>query len=621
MEIREEEMIVKVAPNRRDGKNSFEALGAYITEGIEQSGDRAERTSWDRLTQYITKQSVLDTFGEGVEKTIAVEIGNVTSLKTAASEMFAVANQNRKVKNPVYHYILSWSEHERPGVQEIMLAARHTLKALDLLEHQYIIAIHADTDNIHAHIEVNRVNPVTYRSPDLAWDHSRLHKAAREAEIQFGWSHDPGLYMVVEIDGQKHIVKNDKYVDPDLVRVKGGANRFETWTGEQSLESWCRDEPTVELKRVLANGKSTSWQDIHRVMASFGLELRDSGGSGMRVIDVGGRVQEGPDRPLAVSASKAFRFMKRAELEKRFGPFEGYNPSLNFAPAIKSYKRDPNKRLDQRLVRKALRDALHDRFVKEQRGLHQIRTITIAELKKTFRHDETKRYATLMERYKSQRLLIKNDKTLTSKQRQQAYSLLSMTMMQAKAQFKEQLSEERAAQRTIIQPIPTWREWVEEQAKLGDEAAISALRGLIYQEKREAKKAGNVQDSKANIDITENAIFPVVKHQTDPCVRAIQNIVWKVSGTGRVTYSFKNGTAAFIDDGAKLTFGRKEVTDEALLITLRYAKEKWGEKIYIAGGDQIFKNRVIRLAKIVGMNISDPELQRLETGRSSFSRN
>ena len=79
-------MIVKVAPNRRDGKSSFEDLESYITEGIEQSGDRAERTSWDRLTQYITKQSVLDELGDDVEKTIAVEIGNVTSLKTAASE-------------------------------------------------------------------------------------------------------------------------------------------------------------------------------------------------------------------------------------------------------------------------------------------------------------------------------------------------------------------------------------------------------------------------------------------------------------------------------------------------------------------------------------------------------
>ncbi len=154
-------MIVKVAPNRRDGKSSFEDLESYITEGIEQSGDRAERTSWDRLTQYITKQSVLDELGDDVEKTIAVEIGNVTSLKTAASEMFAVANRNKKVKNPVYHYILSWKEHERPDVQDVMAAARHTLKTLGLLEHQYIIAIHANTDNIHAHIEVNRVSGVT----------------------------------------------------------------------------------------------------------------------------------------------------------------------------------------------------------------------------------------------------------------------------------------------------------------------------------------------------------------------------------------------------------------------------------------------------------------------------
>jgi len=159
-------MIPKVVANRRDGKSSFRQLAAYVTHGITQSGESPAKHSWSNLTQYITKDSVLDALGEHVEKTIGVEIGNVSSLENAPAEMYAVAQQAPRVKEPVYHYILSWPEHERPATQDIFAAARDTLAALGMGDHQYIIAIHANTDNLHAHIEVNRVHPKTFRAFD-----------------------------------------------------------------------------------------------------------------------------------------------------------------------------------------------------------------------------------------------------------------------------------------------------------------------------------------------------------------------------------------------------------------------------------------------------------------------
>jgi hypothetical protein len=67
-------MIVKVPERRRDGKSSFEDLGGYITQGIGQAGIDTEVGSFARLTQYITKESVIDALGEDVEKTIGVEM-------------------------------------------------------------------------------------------------------------------------------------------------------------------------------------------------------------------------------------------------------------------------------------------------------------------------------------------------------------------------------------------------------------------------------------------------------------------------------------------------------------------------------------------------------------------
>ncbi|MCY0852995.1 TraI/MobA(P) family conjugative relaxase, partial [Cupriavidus sp. D39] len=298
-------MIVKVPKNRRDGRSSFKDLSKYITDGIQNQAAPPTTTSWDRLTQYITQESVLDELGDEVEKTIAVEIGNVTSLATAPAEMYAVANKNARAKNPVYHYILSWPEHEKPKTEDIFEAVRHTLGALGMADHQYIAAVHANTDNIHVHVEVNRVNPQTFKAVPLGFDHKTLHRAAREVEIRFGWHHDSGLFKVVDVGGRKLVVEDASYVEDDIARVQGKAEAVGTWSGDESLQEWCARVPADPLRRVLKDNKMTSWQDVHRVLLQHGLELRDAGGGGMVVADTTGAAQSRGGQPVVVAASKA----------------------------------------------------------------------------------------------------------------------------------------------------------------------------------------------------------------------------------------------------------------------------------------------------------------------------
>jgi hypothetical protein len=91
-----------------------------------------------------------------------------------------------------------------------------------LTEHQHIVAIHANTDNLHAHIEVNRVHPKTFCAFDPYRDYLTLHRAAREVEIRYYWRHDNGAFNVVEINGKKHIVRNDglRYDRQDSARCR-----------------------------------------------------------------------------------------------------------------------------------------------------------------------------------------------------------------------------------------------------------------------------------------------------------------------------------------------------------------------------------------------------------------
>lgn len=304
-------MIVKVPSKRRDKRSSFADLQAYITKDLEREGLEIQRTGFGALTQYLTRETVPDLAVGRKEKCIAVETGNVLSLASAPTEMYGVADKNKRVKDPLLHYIISWQTDERPSVENIFKSARDTIAALGMSDHQYIVAIHANTDNIHAHIEINRVHPHTYRAHVTHWLHNTLHYAAREVEIRYGWKHDRGIYEVVEVDGQKQIVLA-KTLGQD--RTAGKAATFETWTGNQSLESWCKERVADELKRHLST--ATSWQDLHDFLATYALRLKDSGGGGMQVQTI---TEDG--KPITVSASKAFRFMKRKMLESNLGPF------------------------------------------------------------------------------------------------------------------------------------------------------------------------------------------------------------------------------------------------------------------------------------------------------------
>lgn len=597
-------MIVKVPPPRDDGKTSFYQLAIYMTKGIVERGADPRMISFEFLTRYITKESILNKTGDQVEKTIAVEIGNLSSLHNAPREMWAVSQRNPRCEDPVYHYMLSWPEHERPPVDQIMVAARNSLSALGLQEHQYIVAIHANTDNLHAHVEVNRIHPRTYKSRHLAWSHKTLHKAARETEIQFGWSHDNGLWQVIEVDGKKLIVPNNAYVDSDIAPLSSKAKDFEVWNGRESFESWCKKEPAEALRKVLDQGP-TSWQTIHQALSGFGIELKDSGGGGLKVELL--TPDEG-DKTVAVAASRAFRFLKRKELEKSIGPFVALDPDTPVPVNIKTYKRDPIKRLIRREERRAERDALFQQFTEENEITIANRDMVKASLKHHSREANAERYRLFKASYMAKREEIKKATDMTGRQKQQAYTLLKMTYLQSLEELKSQINAERKEISELTPKVKSWRTWVEEQAQQGNEAAVSALRGMVYEEKRKAKE-GEGEEENSIPSIRPSPARP----GDDPTIRHANALAWRVSTNGRIFYRFKNtNEQVFIDEGARLSFGRPDVTDEALQATLRYAKMKWGDTLHISGGDGIFRERLLRIAASLNMTVDNNELQDLQ---------
>jgi hypothetical protein len=123
------------------------------------------RSSFKGLNDYITGKSKRQQPGEKIAYTGCV---NLVSVETATLEMESCASENRLSADPVMHLLLSWRENETPTPGQALQAVEVTLDELNLSQCQAVYSLHHNTDNLHLHICVNRIDPETYRAIDPA---------------------------------------------------------------------------------------------------------------------------------------------------------------------------------------------------------------------------------------------------------------------------------------------------------------------------------------------------------------------------------------------------------------------------------------------------------------------
>ncbi|HBJ6432840.1 NikB [Salmonella enterica subsp. enterica serovar Veneziana] len=289
-----------IPKKRRDGKSSFEDLVSYVSvrDDLEDEELQAlssaqsllsHRSRFSRLVDYATRLrdesfvSLVDVMKDGCEWVNFYGVTcfhNCTSLETAAEEMEYTARQARYAKDdtdPVFHYILSWQAHESPRPEQIYDSVRHTLKALGLSEHQYVSAVHTDTDNLHVHVAVNRVHPDTGYLNCLSWSQEKLSRACRELELKHGFAPDNGCW--IHAPGSRIVRKTAAERDRQNAWTRGKKQTFREYVSQTAVAG-LRSEPVHD------------WLSLHRRLAEDGLYLTLQNGSFM-VMDGWDRNREG----------------------------------------------------------------------------------------------------------------------------------------------------------------------------------------------------------------------------------------------------------------------------------------------------------------------------------------
>ena len=227
---------------------------------------------------------------------------NIFAPEVAAAEMEALALENTRSADPVFNCILSWRENEIPAKEQTDEAVEIVLKELGLEGCQTHFALHRNTENLHLHICVNRIDPETYKARDPAhgWTKKALEKAARKIELAQGWEIErSGRYVVTE---SGEILESSR--ENDRLKLSQTARDIEAHTGEKSAERIGQ-----ETAAPIIRGAKT-WEELHEKLAERGI-MFERKGSGA-VLHVGETV---------IKASQAGRDISLSKLEKRLGEY------------------------------------------------------------------------------------------------------------------------------------------------------------------------------------------------------------------------------------------------------------------------------------------------------------
>ncbi len=612
-------MIAKIIPRKGRGVAGASALLEYIERdgveggervaaGFDPAGNlieyavRGRAAEIEALAQvddrrhYISRAPRVDVATGEVEMLeYPIETHGVLSLETAALEFQAVANQSRRTTNPYLHVVVSWRDGEAPTNAEVFASGRHVLEALGLGQHQYVIAIHRDTGNVHAHLAANRVNPETYRAQHLSMSYAKIDRSLRELELRYGWERDRGLHEIRERDEREPEVVLRLRRERESARLGARAQTMRSWTGDRPFTEWVR-EAAPALRTALGR-PGVGWDDVHSALGEFNLELREKG-SGFTVVDR-------TDPNLIAKASHIGRFASRERLESALGPFRpasgdragvgsqrdtqspGNERVTGPGREQKSYRRDPNRRADRRETRAAAREQLHAEFVKARGGRDRYAAAWDRQ-----RTGERARYAEITAQKRADR-----ERLVDVVGAQAARTIAAAVAASKRDELRAKIDLEREELRCSLRAerAVSWRQFVTERALAGDEAAISALRGLRYQDGRERRRA-------------ERDGFSAQGGPTEPRTRCFSDLAYQVQRSGAVAFyraSDPHRTELFRDEGQFIAV--RTSGDAAITAALKLAAEKWGRSITITGSRD-FKERSLEIAVELGIEVRNREL-------------
>ena len=559
---------------RTSGRDSFARLGCYVLDLARPSDPKA----FERLAGYI-----VDREGGG-ERVVGARITNcefVTDLEEAIDEIERTQARNTRSKlDKSYHLVISFPEGERPTADQLRDIEDHLVASIGLADHQRISAVHDDTDNLHIHVAINKIHPITFRAIEPHFDMPKLMQACREMELKHGLILD-NHGLAEDREKERGLPDaGERAEDRSGPRPGDGADKMEAHGGRESLASWIEQNAKAPL--IEAATQAVSWTDFHTRLADLGLTLKPRGA---------GFVIGADGTSAHVKASSVDRALGIGPLTERLGDYQPPARGRDQARPQPSRQYAAGPKHDRQLSA-----SLYQRFQTERQRVDAARTQAVADLGQNHAA-----YAKgLSQHYRRQRAALRAERYLAPEIRKQRLDELAIGQIRDRAERRQLAIQQRAHIRQH-NPLPSWQSFLEREAARGDEKAVAVLRSRTISRSPEGANILTAAD--------RESARHVVYQQLEPVATKNGDMIYRLADGGKVT-----------DRANEVRADR--ATTAAAFLALSLAADRYGGQPLVIDGADAFKAAVIEVAAIRGFDVTfaDPAMERSRLAAVAHAR-
>lgn len=567
-------------------------------------------TSWERTADYILDSANGTTEGEKVASYRVTNCGTDDPADAAILIQATQAANTRSKAEKTYHFVYSFPPGEQPDLETLHAIEDELCAAIGLDEHQRVSAVHIDTDNLHVHVAINKVHPTGLQNIEPYYDQFRLMEACERLEVEHGLQRTfHGLEAKqrhqnrdIELLPEKAPEQRDslfrehlrnaydlsiseppeaktlnglrKLSDTRLqkqsadkaepVRIGAKVASVEAQSGIETLTGYAARELAPAMRQA------TSWQELHDAATEHGLEVRQRGA---------GLVIGEPDLGIWAKASNVGRDLSMKTLTDRLGLFQ---PSERQAEAKANRKRyEPRPRRPDNPTTAGL----FNQYQRERQAAILARRQGLDQIKR----ESAAFNAQVRQWSQTERMLLKVAGKGPTKR------LMYGTIKQQADASRQKNRQSADARRQALfkqTTMPTWADWLTQQAERGNAEALAVLRDREERTRRwngELLTADRADKAKA-----------VVLDKLKP----------KARKDGTMTYSTIDG-GMVID--RKTHVQAQKATTGAALVALELASKRFEGQALIVEGTDEFRLEVAQLAGMHGLKVTftDPAMEQM----------
>ncbi|MDP2173588.1 MAG: TraI/MobA(P) family conjugative relaxase [Candidatus Cloacimonadaceae bacterium] len=473
--------------------------------------------------------------------------------KSQKAEILALSQESVRSSDTVNHYVISWQEGEQPSHAQIDEAVNLFLDELGLNDHQTVYGLHADTDNLHLHMVINRVHPESLKviKPNKGFDIEAAHKAIARIEHVQGWKREQhGRYQVLESGelGREHI-DTEKQRQPDQVK-----RDREQRTGEKSAQRIAIEDGAAIIK------SATDWQTLHRQLAEKGIRYEKKGSGAMLYVG-----------EVAIKPSSVDRGASLPHLQMRLGVYESPNTLLN----IVERKPEPIQ----------AGQPGWETFITDRKAHYAAKNTTTMGLRK---QQEAERQQLVTQQKAKREMILKGSWKGKGDLLNAMRSVLAAEQAAEKAGLKESHQQAWKPLRQQYRPFPDYEQWLRQQQQ-PEQADVWRYRHTAPQ-----RIQGDTHEPPTPRDIRAYTAR----------ITGRQVHYFRKENTGQI--AGQGGAASFVDKGREIDIHDWRNRD-CVLAALQLSAQKWGG--FRISGNPEYKALCIELAAEHGFKINNPELQ------------